>query len=183
MAADERRADEERRADDSRSGGDEGGLRRRRRREREQPAEAMSDAEQGATEPGAPAPAMEGPLVVEGSDTPREAVAPPRGDEHDEDPGMSTLFVNVGRRDGLRVGDVIRMFDDLTGLGKDALGRIRIRDRHTFVGVPRGEVDRVLGELVGRRAFDKELVVEVSRAEQRAVTPSEAPKDTAEPSS
>src|SRR5690606_7125302 len=84
------------------------------------------------------------------------------------DPDMSTLFVNLGRRDGVRVGEIIRLFETHAGMTKDDLGRIRIRDRHTFVGVPRERVDAIVGSLNGQSSHDKELVVEVARAEQQA---------------
>jgi len=74
--------------------------------------------------------------------------------------------VNLGRRDNVRVGDILRIFETFAGLTKDELGRIRIRDRHTFVGVPRDRVEAVLASLAGKAEGDKELVVEVARAEQ-----------------
>ena len=41
------------------------------------------------------------------------------------DPSMSTLFLNLGRRDNVRVGDIIRLFETHVGMTKDDLGRIR----------------------------------------------------------
>ncbi len=42
-----------------------------------------------------------------------------------------------------------------------------IRDRHTFVGVPKESAEAVLAAFSGRSAHEKELVVEIARAEQR----------------
>jgi ATP-dependent RNA helicase DeaD len=44
----------------------------------------------------------------------------------------ATLFVNVGRRDGVRAGDLVRMLTD-AGVPTDGVGRVRLRDKHTFV--------------------------------------------------
>ena len=120
-------------------------------------------------------------------------VQAPSGDPHDEqaeggrssaaphepDPNVSTLFVNLGRRDGIRVLDILRLFEAHTGLGKDALGRIRIRDRHTFVGVPKDSVEQVLAELAGKTALDRPLVVEVARAEAPVLVEQATPSETA----
>jgi len=64
------------------------------------------------------------------------------------------------------VGDILRLFEQQTGLGKDALGRIRIRDRHSFVAVPMDRVEDALGKLAGVRYGEKELVAEIARAER-----------------
>jgi ATP-dependent RNA helicase DeaD len=96
------------------------------------------------------------------------------------DPTMSTLFVNLGRRDGTRVGDILRLFETHARLGKDDLGRIRIRDRHTFVGVPKERAASAVEALAGRSFGDKALVVEIARAEQARAAPPE-PGDAGAP--
>ncbi|WP_236604882.1 DEAD/DEAH box helicase [Sandaracinus amylolyticus] len=140
------------------------GRRRRRRRERtgevERVPPAAAQEVSVAQLVAAPAPAEGPPDRIE------EPLSQP--DASGEDPSMSTLFINLGRRDGVRVGDIIRLFETHASLGKDDLGRIRIRDRHTFVGVPRERVDAVVSALNGQSSHEKELVVEVSRAETQA---------------
>ncbi len=85
----------------------------------------------------------------------------------DEDAGEDAVFVylNVGRRDGVRPGEIIRLLAEECALDKAEVGRIRIRDRHTFVGVPREKVDVIVTQLTGKSAHDKELVVERARAD------------------
>jgi hypothetical protein len=150
----EPRREEPRREDDE--------PRRRRRRERDERAiEARTEtlrevAAQGAEELRH----IEVPPMV--------SAEPVRGEarEDEDDGAYANVFLNIGRRDGTRVGDILRLFEQQTGLGKDALGRIRIRDRHSFVAVPTDRVEDALGKLVGVRYGEKELVAEIARAER-----------------
>ncbi len=90
---------------------------------------------------------------------------PERGRDSDDaedegEDGMTRLFVNVGRRDGLRAGDIARLFREATDLTRAEIGRIRVRDKHSFVDVAHERVDQVLSALPGRTVQDRELVVE-----------------------
>lgn len=143
--------------------------RRRRRRERSSPPAAESIPV--TPEPKADttlAQMVAAPAPSEGPPERFEETVPTGEIAAEGDPSMTTLFLNLGRRDGVRVGDILRLFETWANLTKDELGRIRIRDRHTFVGVPKERTDSVLAAFFGRSAHEKELVVEVARAEQRA---------------
>lgn len=85
------------------------------------------------------------------------------GPEARDEPEMATLFVSVGRRDEVRAGDINRLFRDQTDLGRDEIGRIRVRDRHTFVEVPPEKVEEVVEALHGRDFQERELIVELAR--------------------
>jgi ATP-dependent RNA helicase DeaD len=149
--------------------------RRRRRRERdERSVEARTET---LREVAAAQPVLVGieemrhvevPPMVEASRAPDSSVGRSAGDarEDEDDDVYANVFLNIGRRDGTRVGDILRLFEQQTGLGKDALGRIRIRDRHSFVAVPTDRVEEALGKLAGVRYGDKELVAEIARAER-----------------
>jgi ATP-dependent RNA helicase DeaD len=76
------------------------------------------------------------------------------------------LFVNLGRRDGVRVADLVQLFEAHAGLTKEEIGRIRVRDRHSFVDVPLDRAERVIQALTGQRAHEKALVVELARVER-----------------
>ncbi|MCZ7678984.1 MAG: DEAD/DEAH box helicase [Sandaracinaceae bacterium] len=88
-----------------------------------------------------------------------------RVDDEEGDEDAVFLYVNVGRRDGVRPGEIIRLLAEECSLDKSEVGRIRIRDRHTFVGVPREKADSIVTQLQGKSALDKELVVERARAQ------------------
>ncbi len=77
---------------------------------------------------------------------------------------MTTLYLNVGRRDGLEPGDVSSLLNTSCGLEGDDIGRVRVRERHTFVGVPSERVDGVIAALAGQNLRNRELQVERARA-------------------
>ncbi|MCB9596183.1 MAG: DEAD/DEAH box helicase [Sandaracinaceae bacterium] len=87
------------------------------------------------------------------------------GDEHEGDDDVY-LYVNLGRRDGVRPGQIIRLLATECDIDKGDVGRIRIRDRHSFVGVPRERVAEIVEQLAGKESHDKELVVELARAQR-----------------
>ena len=72
--------------------------------------------------------------------------------------------MSVGRKDGVRVGDLNRLFQDTGGLSRDEVGRIRLRDKHSFVSIPATKVEEVVDALHGIDFHDRELKVEPARA-------------------
>jgi ATP-dependent RNA helicase DeaD len=96
------------------------------------------------------------------------------GDGHDGDGGedaapredlsMGTLFLDVGRRDGVRVSEIARLMRDIGALRRSEVGRIRMRDRHTFVEVPDEKLDELLEKLRGHALHDKTLSPERAKA-------------------
>ncbi len=103
---------------------------------------------------------------------PAEAKAETRNDDDDDDNGSrhdldeeeAKLYVSVGRKDGVRVGDLNRLFQDSGGLSRDQVGRIRLRDKHSFVSIPATKVEEVIDALHGLDFHDRELKVEPARA-------------------
>jgi len=89
----------------------------------------------------------------------RDAAAP-----SEEDEGMATLYLGVGRRDNVRPGDVTRLLREQAGLEREEIGRIRIRDKHTFVGVPTDKIAAVAAALHGQNFFERALLAEPARA-------------------
>lgn len=87
------------------------------------------------------------------------------GGEHEGDDDVY-IYVNLGRRDGVRPGQLIKLLATECDLDKGQVGRIRIRDRHSFVGVPRERAEEILAQLAGKESHDKELVVELARAQR-----------------
>ncbi|MBO6937935.1 MAG: DEAD/DEAH box helicase [Deltaproteobacteria bacterium] len=83
---------------------------------------------------------------------------------HDLDGDEAKLYVSVGRKDGVRVGDLNRLFQDTGGLSRDEVGRIRLRDKHSFVSIPATKVEAVVEALQGIDFHDRELKVEPARA-------------------
>jgi ATP-dependent RNA helicase DeaD len=77
---------------------------------------------------------------------------------------MTTLYFNVGRRDGLEPQDLTELLSSECALALDDIGRVRVKDRHTFVGVPTGRADAVIAALAGRTVRSRELHIERARA-------------------
>ena len=61
--------------------------------------------------------------------------------------GMTKLFVQMGRQDGLRPGDLVAAITNEVGLPAKRIGAIDILDRTAYVEVPSGDAEAVLGAL------------------------------------
>jgi ATP-dependent RNA helicase DeaD len=77
---------------------------------------------------------------------------------------MATLYLGVGRRDNVRPGEIARFLREQAALEREEIGRIRIRDKHTFVGVPTEKIAAVAAALNGQTFFDRALLAEPARA-------------------
>jgi ATP-dependent RNA helicase DeaD len=82
----------------------------------------------------------------------------------EEEEGMATLYLGVGRRDNVRPGEIARFLREQAALEREEIGRIRIRDKHTFVGVPTEKIAAVAAALNGQTFFDRALLAEPARA-------------------
>ena len=123
--------------------------RRRRRKRRGEGQEAgQSELSFDATATGQSAP-TEGRRSDADDDTANENEAKP--------------YVSLGKRDDVSAGELNRLFIDVGGVPADQVGRIRVRDRHSFVFLPREVADAAVAKLNGSTQRDRELVVEFAR--------------------
>jgi ATP-dependent RNA helicase DeaD len=115
------------------------------------------------------------PIFTEPSASPRaERPAPPplpRTSEEDLPPpvtgtgdekGFAQVFVNVGRRDGARLGDFERLLE-VGGLLRGDMGRIRVRERNTFVSVRKEVVDLAVAAFTGQVIGGRQVIAEMAR--------------------
>lgn len=91
-------------------------------------------------------------------DRPRDDRGPVKDVE--DDPSFAQLFLNVGRRDGLRPGDVHRLLVEVARIEEAEQGRIRMRERITFVSVRPEQLDRAIAALGGQVVAGRTLVAE-----------------------
>jgi ATP-dependent RNA helicase DeaD len=70
------------------------------------------------------------------------------------------LYLNLGKRDGVRVGEVARLLREACELSRGEIGRIRVRDRYTFVDVPEERLETIIQALSGQTLHDKALAPE-----------------------
>ena len=147
------------------------------RRRREEAAARAPDATTVVIEAGAePAFAKEARTTRDPSAAPdREATHPgsqapashdSAGGPSDEDEGMATLYLGVGRREGVRPGEVARLLHETARLEREEIGRIRIRDKHTFVGVPIDKIADVARALNGQTFLERALLAEPAKAQR-----------------
>jgi ATP-dependent RNA helicase DeaD len=149
----------------------------------EEPEPADASRRMAASQPARsaePPPAGRAPRTLDGRGEAREqraeladAELPPQSAEPSEEveipdarpelPDMTTLYLNVGKRDGLEANDLAALLASACELGSDDIGRVRVKDRHTFVGVPTERVDFVISSLAGHTIKNRALHVERAR--------------------
>jgi len=79
-----------------------------------------------------------------------------------DEPGYAQIFVNVGRRDGARPGDLQRLLE-ASGLPALETARIRVRERNTFLSVKKELVERAVAALAGQVLGGRSLIAELAR--------------------
>jgi ATP-dependent RNA helicase DeaD len=79
------------------------------------------------------------------------------------EPGMTRLFLQIGRQDGVRPGDIVGAIANEAGIPGNAIGAIDIMDRSTFVEVPEGDAQRVMDALSRAKLRGKRLYVDIAR--------------------
>jgi len=57
------------------------------------------------------------------------------------------VFISLGRKSGVRPGDLVGAIANESGLTGRQIGPIRISEQHSVVGVPKDEVDRVINAM------------------------------------
>lgn len=89
-----------------------------------------------------------------------EAAAP---DTVEEIPAWTRIHLSVGRRDGVRPGDVVGALLNSVGLARDRVGRVDIRDTFTLVEVRAEEVPTALRGLGGVRLKNRPVAARLDR--------------------
>ncbi|MCO5259972.1 MAG: DEAD/DEAH box helicase [Crocinitomicaceae bacterium] len=86
-----------------------------------------------------------------------------RRDRDDFDNNKTRFFVNLGRRDGLNPGGLLRVLCDSTGLRSDKIGRIDIMASFSFFEADNELVDQILTKANGTEYEGHQVSVEVTR--------------------
>jgi ATP-dependent RNA helicase DeaD len=93
---------------------------------------------------------------------PRETVAAAEPANDDAAAGFVQLFVNVGKREGVRPADLQKILAD-KGIAPGDTARIRVRDRMTFVSVRTEFFDQAVAALAGQTIGGRKVVAERAR--------------------
>ncbi|MDB4994329.1 MAG: DEAD-box ATP-dependent helicase CshA, partial [Myxococcaceae bacterium] len=127
---------------------------------------AEKDDDQPILAAGASAPAPTAPTASaaqgrasRGADASEQGGAPSTDDEA----GLAQIFINIGKRDGTKPSDIQQLLD-AGGVGPVETGRIRIRDRITFVSVKKELVEKAVAALAGQVVGGRSIVAELARA-------------------
>ena len=79
------------------------------------------------------------------------------------DAEMEEMRLAVGRRDGVRAGDLVRMIADALKIQKRAIGRVHVRDRITLVNLRAEHLEAALVALRDARWSDRPMMPERGR--------------------
>jgi ATP-dependent RNA helicase DeaD len=101
------------------------------------------------------------------SDAPPPPAREERGgaDEAPLSPDFVQMFVNVGKREGVRASDLQKLLTD-KGIAPEETGRIRIRDRMSFVPVKKTAFERAVAALAGHVIGGRTIVAELAKEEK-----------------
>jgi ATP-dependent RNA helicase DeaD len=94
----------------------------------------------------------------------RHKRSPSEASPGEDDPSFANIFLNVGRRDGLRTEDVQRLLVEKAQLDPADVGHVRLRDRMTFVGIRREHAETAMKALVGTLVGERKLNAELAKA-------------------
>jgi ATP-dependent RNA helicase DeaD len=124
-----------------------------------------------ASSPGAsPAHAAAAPRPESKSGGSNDAVAEalPDGD-------FGEIYVNVGRREGARAADFLRLLTERAGIDKLSIRRIRVRERNAFVSVRKDDVAKAVAALTGATIAGKIAAAEIAREREDDAAALDAP--------
>ena len=76
------------------------------------------------------------------------------------EPGMVRLFINIGKKQRVRIGDVLGAIAGESGMAGDLVGAIDMYDKYTFVEVPREYGKEVLKAMSNSKIKGKSINIE-----------------------
>lgn len=88
----------------------------------------------------------------------------PKGPRNDE--SKTRFFVNLGKRDGLNPGGLLRVVCDSTGLRSDHVGRIDIMASFSFFEADNEHAEKIIAQLNGAEYEGHKVKVEVTAKKQ-----------------
>ncbi|MFV0527486.1 MAG: DEAD/DEAH box helicase [Lachnospiraceae bacterium] len=97
-----------------------------------------------------------------GAAQPEEAAADSYdfGDTGSDDPGMTRLFINIGKKQKVRPGDILGAIAGESGISGKLIGRIDMYDNYTFVDIPRENAKDVLYAMQHSKIKGKSIAME-----------------------
>lgn len=81
-----------------------------------------------------------------------------------DDENKTRFFVNLGKRDGLNPGGLLRVICDSTGLRSNSIGRIDIMASFSFFEADNENVDRILSQVNGSEYEGHQVSIEITKS-------------------
>jgi hypothetical protein len=81
----------------------------------------------------------------------------------DDLPAWVKLFLTIGERDKVTVRDVVGAILNSTGISRDSVGKVEVRDTFTLVEVRPVDAERVVSELNGSTLRDRRITARIDR--------------------
>jgi ATP-dependent RNA helicase DeaD len=86
-----------------------------------------------------------------------------RDNDRSSNAAMVRLFINIGRDQKIRPGDIVGAIAGETGIAGNAIGSIDIYDKFTFVEVPKNDVHRVIKGMDNNSIKGKKVNIEIAK--------------------
>jgi ATP-dependent RNA helicase DeaD len=77
--------------------------------------------------------------------------------------GMKTLFMTIGKLDGVRAGDIVGAIAGEVGIPGSSIGRVEIMDKHSLVEVEKDKAQDVIKKMNGAQIRGRKLAVREER--------------------
>jgi ATP-dependent RNA helicase DeaD len=84
--------------------------------------------------------------------------------------GMARVYIEAGRNDGIRPGDIVGAIANEAGIAGREIGAIDIFDAYTFVEVPAGRRDEIIRVLSNTRIKGNRVRIEAAQGRQPGAT-------------
>ncbi|UCF86969.1 MAG: DEAD/DEAH box helicase [Nitrospiraceae bacterium] len=81
---------------------------------------------------------------------------------------MRRLFLTIGRKDKIKVGDIVRTISELSSIPGRKIGNISLFDRYSFVEVPADLAEQVIGSIDDMIIGGRQVKVQTARARKRS---------------
>jgi ATP-dependent RNA helicase DeaD len=72
------------------------------------------------------------------------------------------LFINVGKKDKARPGDILGALTGETGISGDVVGNIDMYDRFSFINIPEGYAEKVIELMTGTKIKGRKVNIELA---------------------
>lgn len=90
-----------------------------------------------------------------------------REEPRDDDPALAGLvYLNIGKKSGARIGELVKLIQESVGLQKEEVGRLKVRDHHTLAQVPEERVGDIVAALTGVELHDTVLAPEKAKVQK-----------------